>query len=163
MAIGHHLVARIVGACRLVRRAPGFRSMRARRSWVGMLLVVSLIAAACGAVGPTDFGDIRVAVDNASPNVVTVGVTSSGLGQTGGGDAPVTTGSGAEIITPLAQTWEVKLNGKRILGSGDRADLALPPAGQRRDLLVQIRVAPDGTVTLMGAHYVAPARLIPNG
>jgi hypothetical protein len=50
--------------------------------------------------------------------------------------------------------WEVKLDGKRIPGSGDRADLALPSGGERRDLVIQIKVAPDGAATLASARYV---------
>ena len=62
------------------------------------------------------------------------------------------------MIVPLASMWEVKIDGRHIIGSGDRTDLALPSPGQRKDLLIRIQVAADGTVTLLDAHYVAPAR-----
>ena len=140
------------------RRARDFRSMPARRSPAALLVLVALIAAACGAKGPTDFGDIRVAVDNAGPNLVTVAATSSGPGISGNGDTTVMARSSAELILRLAERWEVKLDGKRIFGSGDRADLALPSGGERRDLVIQIKVAPDGSATLASARYVAPGR-----
>lgn len=140
------------------RRAREFASTPARRSPAAPLVLIALIAAACSAKGPTDFGDIRVAVDNAGPNVVTVAATSSGPGISGNGDTTVEARSSAELILRLAERWEVKVDGKRILGSGDRADLALASGGERRDLIIQIKVAPDGTATLSGAHYVAPGR-----
>ena len=75
----------------------------------------------------------------------------------------VAPGGSLEVILPLAARWEVKIDGKHVIGSGDRTDLALPSPGQRQDLLIHIQVAADGTVTLLDAHYVAPARSAPNG
>ena len=126
------------------------------RTAVGLLLIV--MAAACATSGPTDYGDLRVGVDNASPKEVTVTVTSSGPGMTGGGDVNVLPGTGSESIVPLASTWEVKVDGRHIIGSGDRADLALPSPGQRQDLMIRIQVTADGTVMLLDAHSVIPAR-----
>ena len=159
MAPARYLMPASSGAgARLSPRDHDFRSRPPRRSPVALLVLVAVIAAACAAKGPGDFGDIRVIVDNAGPNTVTVAATSSGPGITGNGDTTVEVGSRAELILRLAERWEVKLDGKRILGSGDRADLALPSAGERRDLVIEIKIAPDGTTTLSGAHYVAPGR-----
>ncbi len=52
---------------------------------------------------------------------------------------------------PLGSTWEVKVDGKHVIGSGDRSDVALPSPGERRDVLIDIRVAKDGTVKLLDA------------
>jgi len=126
------------------------------RTIVGLLLVV--MAAACSTRGPTDYGDLRAAIDNASPKDVAVTVTSSGPGMTGGGDVNTLPGTSSESIVPLASMWEVKVDGRHIIGSGDRTDLALPSPGQRQDLLIHVQVAADGTVTLLDAHYGAAAR-----
>ena len=126
------------------------------RTTVGLLLIV--MSAACATSGPTDYGDLRVGVDNASPKEVTVTVDSSGPGMDGGGTASLAAGSSSEVIVPLASTWEVKVDGRHIIGSGDRTDLGLPSPGQRQDLLVRIQVDADGTVMLLDAHSVTPAR-----
>jgi hypothetical protein len=52
---------------------------------------------------------------------------------------------------PLGSTWEVKVDGKHVIGSDDRTGLALPSAGHGQDLLISMRVARDGTVTLLDA------------
>ena len=126
------------------------------RTTVGLLLIV--MAAACATSGPTDYGDLHAVIDNASPNEVVVTVDSSGPGMDGGGTASLATGTGSEVIVPLASTWEVKVDGRHIIGSGDRTDLALPSPGQRQDLMIRIQVAADGTVMLLDAHSVTPAR-----
>ena len=46
---------------------------------------------------------------------------------------------------PLGSTWEVKVDGKHVIGSGEV--LPFPRDGQ--DLTIQMRVAPDGTVMLL--------------
>ena len=49
----------------------------------------------------------------------------------------------------LGSTWDIKVDGKHVIGSGDRTDLALPSPGQRQDVTICIRVAADGTVKLV--------------
>ena len=116
------------------------------RITVGLLLIV--VAAACSRIGP----QLHIDIDNTDgPKEVTVTVDSSGPGMTGGEDVKVLHGQGAEWSVPLASTWEVKVDGKHVIGSGDRTDLALPSPGQRQDLVISIRVARDGTVTLLDA------------
>ena len=117
------------------------------RTTAGLLSIV--MAAACSVVGP----DLHIAIDNTDgPKEVTVTVDSSGPGMTGGEDVNVLAGNGAEWSVPLASTWEVKVDGKHVIGSGDRTDLALPSPGQRRDLMISIQVGVDGTVMLLDAH-----------
>ena len=118
------------------------------RTTVGLLLIV--VAAACSVIG---YGDLHIAIDNTDgPKEVTVTVDSSGPGMTGGEDVNVPPGQGVEWSVPLGSTWEVKVDGKHVIGSGDRTDLALPSPGQRRDLSIHIQVAADGTVMLLDAH-----------
>lgn len=117
------------------------------RTTVGLLFIV--MAAACSVVGP----DLHIAIDNTDgPKEVTVTVDSSGPGMTGGENVNVLAGNGAEWSVPLGSTWEVKVDGKHVIGSGDRTDLALPSPGQRQDLMIRIQVAEDGTVMLLDAH-----------
>jgi hypothetical protein len=117
------------------------------RITVGLLLIV--VAAACSRFGP----DLHIAIDNTDgPKEVTVTVDSSGPGMTGGEDVNVPPRQGAEWSVPLGSTWEVKVDGKHVIGSGDRTDLALPSPGQRQDLMIRIQVAADGTVMLLDAH-----------
>jgi hypothetical protein len=112
----------------------------------GLLLIV--VAASCSRFGP----QLHIAIDNTDgPKEVTVTVDSSGPGMTGGEDVSVLAGNGAEWSLPLGSTWEVKVDGEHVIGSGDRTDRALPSPGQRQDLLIQMRVARDGTVTLLDA------------
>ena len=117
------------------------------RITVGLLFIV--MAAACSVVGL----DLHIAIDNTDgPKEVTVTVDSSGPGMTGGEDVNVPPGQGVEWSVPLGSTWEVKVDGKHVIGSGDRTDLALPSPGQRQDLMINIQVAADGTVMLLDAH-----------
>jgi hypothetical protein len=118
------------------------------RTTAGLLSIV--MAAACSVVGP----DLHIAIDNTDgPKEVTVTVDWSGPGMTGGGDATnILAGNGAEWSVPLGSTWEIKVDGKHVIGSGDRTDLALPSPGQRRDLMISIQVGVDGTVMLLDAH-----------
>ncbi len=114
------------------------------RITVGLLLIV--VAAGCGRFGP----QLAIDVDNTDgPMEVTVTVDSSGQDTTGGEDVVIQHGEGAAWSVPLGSTWEVKVDGKHVIASGDRTDLALPSAGQGQDLLISMRVARDGTVTLL--------------
>ena len=117
------------------------------RTTVGLLLIV--MAAACSVIG---YGDLHIAIENDGPKEVAVTVDMSGPGMPGGGDANVAHGEGAEWSVPITSTWEVKVDGKHVIGSGDRTDLALPSPGQRQDVTISIRVARDGTVMLLDAH-----------
>ena len=115
------------------------------RITVGLLLIV--VAAACSRFGP----QLHIDVDNTDgPRKVTVTVNSSGPGRTGGEDVVILHGEGAAWSVPLESTWEVEVDGKHVIGSGDRGG-ALPSPGQGQDLLISIRVARDGTVTLLDA------------
>ena len=117
------------------------------RTIAGLLLIV--MAAACSVIGP----DLHIAIDNADgPKEVTVTVDSPDPRMTAGGDVKIPHGQGAEWSVPLGSTWEVKVDGKHVIGSGDRTDLALPSPGQRQDLMIRIQVAADGTVMLLDAH-----------
>ena len=116
------------------------------RITVGLLLIV--MAAGCSRFGP----QLAIDVDNTDgPMEVTVTVDSSGQGTTGGGDVVIHHGEGAAWSVPLGSTWEVKVDGKHVIGSGDRTGPALPSAGQGQGLLISMRVARDGTVTLLDA------------
>ena len=119
------------------------------RTTVGLLLIV--LAAACNVpprlamlFGP----DLHIAIDNEGPKEVTVTVDSSGTDMT---DASVPHDQGAEWSVPLGSSWEVKVDGKHVVGSGDRTDPALPSPGDRRDLMINVQVATDGTVKLLDA------------
>lgn len=115
-----------------------------RRTIAGLLLVV--MAAACNVFGP----DLHIAIDNDSPEEVTVTVDSS-ADMTRGEDVKVPHDQGAEWSVPLGSTWEIKVDGKHVVGSGDRTDPAQPSPGPRQDLVISIRVASDGTVMLLDA------------
>ena len=109
------------------------------RMTVGLLLVV--VAAACSQ-GP----DLNIDIDNTDgPKEVTVSVDSSAPTLRRGGDVKVLHGEGAAWSVPLGSTWEVKVDGKHVIGSGEV--LPFPRDGQ--DLTIQMRVAPDGTVMLL--------------
>jgi hypothetical protein len=116
------------------------------RITVGLLLIV--MAAACSRFGP----QLTISVHStAGPKEVTVTVDSSGPDKTGGEDFVVLDGERFEVTMPLGSAWEVRVDGKHVIGSGDRTGLALPSAGQGQDQLISMRVARDGTVTLQDA------------
>ena len=111
------------------------------RAIVGLLLM--LTAAACRGFGP----DLHIEIDNTDgPREVTVTVDSSAPDLRRDEDVTVLAGEGAAWSVPLGSTWEVKVDGKHVIGSGDRTDLAVPSSGQRQDVTILVRVAPDGTV-----------------
>jgi len=115
------------------------------RTAVGALLIV--MAAACSVFGP----DLHIAIDNEGPKEVTVTFDSSGPRMIGGPDVTVLArNTGMEWSEPLPSTWEVKVDGKHVIGSGEGTG-APPSPGQRQDVLIQIRVAKDGTVMLLDA------------
>lgn len=117
---------------------------RVGRITVWLLLIV--MAAACSKFGP----QLTISVHNtAGPKEVTVTVDSSGPGSTGGEDFAVLDGERFEATMPLGSTWEVKVDGKHVIGSGDA--LTLPPPGQGQDVTICIRVAADGTAKLLDA------------
>ena len=105
---------------------------------VGLLLI--LAAAAC--TGP----DLNIDIDNTDgPKEVTVSVDSSAPTLRRGGDVKVAHGEGAAWSVPLGSTWEVKVDGNHVIGSGE----VLPFPRHGPDLTIQVRVAPDGTVMLL--------------
>ena len=117
------------------------------RTIAGLLLIV--MAAACSGLGP----DLHIEIDNTDgPKEVTVTVDSSGPDMRGGEDVNVRAGEGAAWSVPLGPTWEVKVDGRHVIGAGDRTDPALPASSQRQDLTIVIHVAADGTVNLLDAH-----------
>ena len=114
------------------------------RITVGLLFIV--IAAACSRFGP----DLNISVYNDGLKEVTVTVDSSAPGRKSGGqDVNVPPRTGVQWYEPLGSTWEVKVDGKHVIGSGDQTVLALPSPGQRQDLLISVRVGADGTATLL--------------
>jgi hypothetical protein len=113
------------------------------RTTAGLLFIV--MAAACSVFGP----ELHIDLDNTGgPKEVTVTVDSSGPGMTSSEDANVPPRQGVGWSQPLGSTWEVKVDGKHVIGSGDRTDLALPAPGQRQDVTISIRLARDGAVTV---------------
>jgi hypothetical protein len=138
------------------------RLISRRNSGVSILsLAVALLAAGCaspgGITGPHDLGDLRVSVDNRSDAPILVRATTVGEGLQAGGDATIDPRGGGELISRLAPQWEVAVGGRHLLGSGERPDLALV-ASARRDLLIEVIVAPDGSVSLKSARFVQPQR-----
>ena len=124
--------------------------MRTRRQLVGRLtagLLLLVVAAACGKFGP----QLAIDIDNSDgPRQVTVNVDSSGMGMRDE-DVVIEHGVGSGWSVPLGSTWEIKIDGKHVIGSDDRPDLALPSSGQRQDVRVNIRLARDGTPALLEA------------
>jgi hypothetical protein len=115
------------------------------RTTMGALFMV--MASACSAFGP----DLHISIDNAGPKEVTVTFDSSGPRTIGGPNVMVLArNTGMEWSEPLPSTWEVQVDGIHVVGSDDRTG-ALPPPGQRQDVLIEIEVAKDGTVRLLDA------------
>jgi hypothetical protein len=136
-----------------------------RRAVPALLVVAAVVVTACGAVsglggisGPSDLGDLRVSVDNRSTLPVLVRATTVGEGLRGGGDTTIDPKAGGELISRLGETWEVAIRGRHVLGSGERPELALVAGAPRRDLLIEVIVAPDGTVALKSARFVEAVR-----
>jgi len=124
--------------------------MPVRRHLVGRtiagLLLIAMVAA-CSVIGP----DLHVAIDNTDgPREVTVTVESSGPGS--GEDVNIPPGQGAEWSVPLGSRWDVTVDGRHVIRSGDRTGLALPSPGQGQDVMIRIQVAADGTVILLDAQ-----------
>jgi len=117
----------------------------------GLLLIV---VAACKLLGP----DLNIDVENEGPGKVTVTVDSSGPGMTDGEDVVIPHGVGSSWSVPLGSTWEVKINGKHVIGSGDQTDLALPSPGHVQDVNICIRVTPDGALKLDDGCWVGATR-----
>ena len=113
----------------------------------GLLLIV--MAAACKLLGP----DLNIDVENEGPGKVTVTVDSSGLGKKSGAEGvSVPTRTGVQWSEPLGSTWEVKVDGKHVIGSGDGAVLALPSPGQGQDVTISIRFDADGSMTVQATR-----------
>jgi len=125
---------------------PTHRQLVARIT-VGLLFIV--MAAACSVFGP----DLHIDIHNKGPKEMTVTVDSSGWSLKSGGEDVfvLRNNERLESIVPLGSTWEVKVDGKHVIGSGDRTVLALPSPGQGQDVTITIRVDKDGTVRLLGA------------
>lgn len=111
------------------------------RSVAGLLLIE--MAAACSHLGP----ELAVQVQNDGRESVALTVAPSGTTTTAGETVRVPVGTGAGWSVPLTSTWEVRLDGRRVIGAGDRADL-LPSPNRRQGVRVVIRIMPDGTVDL---------------
>lgn len=146
-------------------RDPVMRFTITRGAVPVLVLMVGLVAAACGGastrgdiIGPADLGDLRVSVDNRSALPVVVRATTVDEGLQGGGDATIDPKGGGELISRLGETWEVAIGSRHFLGSGERPELALVAGAPRRDLLIEVIVAPDGSVVLKSARFVEPQR-----
>ena len=124
--------------------------MFTRRQLVGptvLGLLLGAMAASCGLIGP----DLGIDIQNEGPKRVTVTVDSDGPGKTDRDEEIVLLqGEGVGWSEPLPSTWEVKIDGKHVIGSGDRPG-ALPLPGQGQDVNISIRIDPDGTVRLVEA------------
>lgn len=121
---------------------------------IAMALLLIVVAGACKLVGP----HLSIDVDNTGgPQEVTVTV-DSGRGPPYDGDTKVPPGQGSSWSVPIGSTWEGRVDGRHLIGSGDRADLPPPPPGPWPDLVISIRVNPDGTAELLdvcfGEHVV---------
>jgi len=115
---------------------------------VGLLLIV--MAAACSRFGP----QMNIDVDNTDgPKAVTVTVDSSAPGRKSGGqDVNVPPRTGVQWYEPLGSTWEVKVDGQHVIGSGDQTVLALPSPGQGQDVTVSIRFDANGSMTVQATR-----------
>ena len=117
------------------------------RITVGLLFIV--IAAACSMFGP----DLHIDIQNDGQKAVTVTVDSSAPGRKSGDEGvSVPPGTGVEWSEPLGSTWEVKVDGKHVIDSGDQTVLALPSPGPGQDVTVSIRIDADGTVKLQATR-----------
>lgn len=122
--------------------------MTTRRGLVGRTtlgLLVIVMAAGCNRIGP----QLRIGIDNTwGPKDVTVTVASSGASMTDGEDVVIPHGEGSAWKVPLGSTWEVKIGGKHVIGSGDRTGFTLVSDGPWQDVTICVRVAGEGTVQL---------------
>ena len=118
------------------------------RITVGLLFIV--MAAACSVFGP----DLHIDIHNKGPKEMTVTVDESGWGLKSGGEDVIVLRNNErlEVSVPLASTWEVKVDGKHVIDSGDQTVLALPSPGQGQDVTVSIRIDADGTVKLQATR-----------
>ena len=112
------------------------------RITMGLLLIV--MAAACDRFGP----QLNIDIENEGPKKVTMTFDSPGRGEE---VTVLPRGTGMAWSEPLPSTWEVRIDGKHVIGSDDRTDLALPSPGQRQDVMIRIQVDADGTVRLLDA------------
>jgi hypothetical protein len=116
------------------------------RTVVGLFLAVT--AASCSLFGP----DLAIDIQNEGPKRVTVTFDSSAPGRTDREEVIVILrGHGVGWSQPLPSTWEVRIDGNHVIGSGDRSG-ALPSSGQQQDVTFSIRIDPDGTVRLLDAR-----------
>ena len=120
----------------------------------GMLVIVTV--AACKLLGP----ELNIGVENEGPGKVTVTVESSGPGMTGGEDVVIPHGQGSAWSVPLGSAWEIKVNGRHVIGSGDRTERTLPSPGHRQDVNICIRVAPDGALELYDGCWDGAGRQV---
>ena len=118
------------------------------RTTVGLLFIV--MAAACSVFGP----DLHIDIQNKGPKEVTVTFDLPGRGWKSGGEDVIVLRNNerVEMSAPLPSTWEVKVDGKHVIGSGDGAVLALPSPGQGQDVMISIRVAADGSMTVQASR-----------
>jgi len=124
----------------------GTRRRLVARLTAGLLLIA--VAAGCEKLGP----ELEVSIDSFDgPKQVTVHVDSSGMHLTPDEDVVIKHGEGSAWGVPLGSTWEIKIDGKHVIGSDDRPDLALPSSGPTQDVRVNIELARVGTPTLLEA------------
>jgi hypothetical protein len=118
--------------------------------WITVGLLVIVVAAGCSQFGP----QLNIDVENEGLAKVTVTVDSSGPGRTDGEDVVIPHGEGSAWSVPLGSTWEIRINGKHVIGSGDQTDLAHPSPGHVQDVNICIRVTPDGALKLDDGCWV---------
>jgi hypothetical protein len=116
--------------------------------WIAAGLLIASAAEGCWRFGP----DLSIGVDNTvGPRPVTVTVDSSAEVRPDG-PIDVAPGTGAAWSVPLGSTWQIRIDGKPVIGSADRPDLALGAPGRAGDVRVEIRIDGDGTVTIVDAR-----------
>jgi hypothetical protein len=115
------------------------------RAAVGLLLIV--MTGACSALGP----DLHVGIDNtAGPKSVTVTLDSSGPGS-GREVVEILPGTGVSWRSPLATTWEVKVDGRHVIGSSDTTGFARSSDFPWQDVMIRMQIGRDGAVKLLDA------------
>jgi hypothetical protein len=116
--------------------------------WIATGLLIASVAGGCWRFGP----ELSIGVDNTGgPRPVTVTVDSS-ASRRPNGPIDLAPGSGVAWSEPLGSRWEIRIDGKPVIGSADRPDLALGAPGRAGDVRVEIRIDGDGTVTIVDAR-----------
>jgi hypothetical protein len=122
------------------------------------LVAVALLLAACGSDGgggggggggtPSTF--LHALIVNASDVDITVGYSADGEPEP---DQVVPTCTAANIDYPLADPFELFVDGATVIDTFEDLPEGLPNDGES-DLIVEVKIGKDGTVSLMGQNNV---------